>query len=417
MMELCGVMEKCKPMLATLADLLAPVSFSEFLEVFRARKRLHILASDPSRAEALFSWRDIDALLSKHVLDENVRLMRDGVLIPRQLYTSNDGKRLNARVFHDLLPQGVSIVVDEVQRAVPQINQLCAAIERVMGIRTNANAYLSFAKGGAFKPHWDLMDVLVVQVHGSKRWRVWGPEVPHPVERSDPAKLNVSAVPDQEMDLAPGDVLFIPRGEPHAAAVSAGSSVHLTIGLLSYTGIDFLDFLRKEAAKYSILRMDLPRHSPDEETRAHETALKCQLHQLIDATSMSEFLREGDLARSPIGQTSVSGTLPKMGDFLSLTLRRRVALPDSIPDGQPQAVMIGGEMRRLSATSIDALRWLFNHDLAAFRELYDELTSSHQHESIEGAIGELLRFGFLIVKPGGACAASSTAINSRGAQN
>ena len=112
-----------KPMLTTLADLLSPVSLSEFLEVFRARKRLHISASDPTRAEMLFSWRDIDTLLSGHVLDENVKIMRDGVRIPRQLYTSNEGKRLNVRAFHDLLPQGVSIVVDEVHRSIPQIER------------------------------------------------------------------------------------------------------------------------------------------------------------------------------------------------------------------------------------------------------------------------------------------------------
>ena len=53
-----------------------------------------------------------------------------------------------------------------------------------MGINTQVNAYLSFSKGGAFKPHWDIHDVLVVQVHGNKRWRIWNAEVPHPVEMS-----------------------------------------------------------------------------------------------------------------------------------------------------------------------------------------------------------------------------------------
>ena len=91
-------------MLATLADLLAPVSTTEFLEVFRARKRLHIAASDHTRAETLFSWRDIDTLLSEHALDEKVRIMRDGVQVPRQLYTSSEGKQLNVRAFHDPTP-------------------------------------------------------------------------------------------------------------------------------------------------------------------------------------------------------------------------------------------------------------------------------------------------------------------------
>ena len=225
-----------------------------------------------------------------------------------------------------------------------------------MRIHTQVNAYLSFSKGGAFKPHWDIHDVLVVQVHGNKRWRVWNAEVPHPVEMADRLNVNASVAPDQEVEMAPGDVLFIPRGEPHSAAVSTKHSVHLTIGLLSQTGINFLDHLRKEAAKDPILRMDLPRHSSDEQSRAHEAALKHRLHQLIDAASMSQFLREGDLSRSPALQTAVAGELPQMEDILRLTLRRRIPLPDVAPDGGAQPVTIGGEARRLSPASIDVLR-------------------------------------------------------------
>jgi hypothetical protein len=117
------------PMLATLSDLLAPVSLSEFLEGFRARRRLHISASDPTRAETLLS-QDINTLLSAHGLGENVGMWRDGVLVPRQFYTSNGGKQIKVRAFHDLLAQGVSIVVEKVDRSIPQISQLAAAIER-----------------------------------------------------------------------------------------------------------------------------------------------------------------------------------------------------------------------------------------------------------------------------------------------
>src|SRR6266516_4914541 len=92
-----GLSNERTPMLATLADLLAPVSTSEFLEVFRARKRLHIAASDPTRAQTLFSWREIDALLSERMLDQNVKIQRDGVRIPREMYTSDGGNKFNVR--------------------------------------------------------------------------------------------------------------------------------------------------------------------------------------------------------------------------------------------------------------------------------------------------------------------------------
>src|SRR5262249_24748891 len=247
-------------------------------------------------------------------------------------YTSNEGKRLNVRALHDLLPQGVSIIVDGVHRLIPNIRQLPIAVEREMRIRTQVNAYLSFSKGGAFKPHWDGHDVLVVQVHGNKRWRVWNRQAPHPVETTDPSNVNASVTPNLEVEMTPGDVLFIPRGEPHAAAVSTKHSVHLTLGLLTLTGINFLDHLRKEAAKDPILRMDLPRHSSEEQSDAHEAALKGRLRQLIDVASMSQFLREDDLARSPALQTAVAGELPDMEDILRLTLRRRIPLPDVAPD-------------------------------------------------------------------------------------
>jgi hypothetical protein len=386
-----------KPVLATLADLLAPVSISEFLEVFRARKRLHIAASDHTRAETLFSWRDIDTLLSGHALDENVRIMRDSVVVPRQFYTSNEGKRLDVRAFHDLLAQGVSVVVDYVERSIRQISQLSAAIEREMGAITYVNAYLSFFKGGAFKPHWDTMDVLVVQVHGNKHWRVWNTEVPFPLERAGRAKVNASIAPDQEIEMAPGDVLFIPRGEPHSATVSTKHSVHLSIGLQSATGVDFFDHLRKEAIKDPLLRMDLPRHSSDKQSGAHEVALKKRLHQLIDGADMSQFLQQTDLSRSPALQTAVAGELPQMEDFLRLTLRRRVPLPDVTPSGDAQSVTIGREARRLSPASIDVLRWLFDHDPATMCELQAELSPRYGQQPIEAAIGELLRLGFLIV--------------------
>jgi hypothetical protein len=384
-------------MLATLADLLAPVSISEFLDVFRTRKRLHIAASDPGRAESLFSWPDIETMLSEHALDESITLMRDGVIVPRHFYTSNEGNRLNVRALHDILSQGASIVVDGVNRLIPQIRHLAAAVEREMGILTQVNAYLSFSKGGAFKPHWDIHDILIVQIHGNKRWHVWKAEVPNPVEMADQSHVNGSVPPDQEIEMLPGDILFVPRGEPHSAAVSIKHSAHLTIGLVSQTGINFLDHLRKEAIKDPILRMDLPRHSSEEESRAHEIALKHQLHKLIDAASMSDFLREGDLSRKPVLQTAVSGVLPQMEDTLRLTLRRRIPLPDLAPDGGMQSLTIDGESRRLSPASIDVLRWLFDHDSATLRALHVGLTALHGQASVETAIRELLRHGFLVV--------------------
>ncbi len=389
-------------MLATLADLLAPVSLFDFLADFRERKRLHISASDPARAETLLSWQDIDAFLSAHGLSENVGVWRDSVLVPRQFYTSNEGKRLNVGAFHGLLAQGVSIVVDGVHLLIPQIGRLATAVEREMGVSTQVNAYLSFSKGGAFKPHWDVHDVLAVQVHGKKRWRFWKTGVPHPVKLADNVPIEATELPDQEIELAPGDVLFIPRGEPHAAAVSSACSVHLTIGLRSKTGLDFFNYVHELATQDPLLRMNLPRQVLAEQSDAHEAAIKRRLHQLIDAASMSQFLLEGDLSRSPAVQSWVSGALPQIDQVVRLTLRRRVPLPDPTSGDVPRSVTIGGEARRLSPTSIDVLRWLFDHDPASLRALHDGLAPRHGQEFNRGRspriIAAWLSYGDLSIR-------------------
>jgi ribosomal protein L16 Arg81 hydroxylase len=384
-------------MIKNLTDLLAPVSVENFLDSFRASRRLYIKATARKRAESLLSWQEIDTLLSVRAHDDKLRIMRDGVAVPKKFFTSQEGKRFNVRAFHDLVAQGVSIVVDRIDYSIPQIGRLTVAIERELGVDTWVNGYLSFSKGGAFKPHWDGHDVLVVQIHGKKQWRIWNAEMAHPLEKEDRTKVNASSPPDQEIEFGPGDVLFIPRGEPHSAAVSTEHSVHLTIGLSSLTGLDLLDQLRKEAADDPLLRANLPRHSSETEANIHEAAVKRHLHQLIDAASVSRFLQAYDLSRRHLLQTAVSGALPQMDDIMHLTLRRRIPLPDIAPDEPPQPVMIGGEVCRLAPASIGAMRWFFDHDPTTRRALDEALSSQYGQAAIEAALRELLRFGFLAV--------------------
>jgi hypothetical protein len=89
-----------------------------------------------------------------------------------------------------------------------------------------------------------------------------------------------------------------------------------------------------------------------------------------------------------------------MEDFLRLTLRRRVPLPNVAPDAGVQSVTIGGEARRLSPASIDTLRWLFDHDPATLQEVHAGLTPRHGKDATDAAIRELLRLGFLFVNRG-----------------
>src|SRR5262245_48698206 len=140
-------------MIGTLAELIAPISLHEFMESFRDRRRLYNRASDPTRAESLLPWPDIDRLVSVLANNDKLVIQRDAVGIPKQLYTSMKSGAFNPRAFHDLLNQGVSLLIKDVGNVVPQLGHLAVAIERDLGVMTWVNGYLSFRKGGAFRPH------------------------------------------------------------------------------------------------------------------------------------------------------------------------------------------------------------------------------------------------------------------------
>ncbi len=378
-------------MLSSLSDVVSPIAVSQFLQAFYEKRRLHIKATDPARGESLLPWSEIETMISMRSFDE-IQVMQGGMPLPPQLYTSPDMSD-----FHDILAQGASVVVRQIQHTIPQIQWLAAAIERELGCAVGVNAYLSFSRGGAFKPHWDRHDVLVVQVHGSKTWRTWEGSLKSPIESSTHAKVEISDAHSEELVLSPGDALYIPRGQPHAASVSAGASVHLTFGLDSLTGVDVLRQLNHAAGQDEFLRADLPLQAAEAQLRDYEAELKARLHRLVDALDVTEFLKEDDASRPPVRHASLASA-EEPSDILRLTLRRRVRLPPHGSRGEPQPVTIGGVEYSLSPASIDILRELFSNDRQSRSGLCATLSPLHTGDAVLAGLRELLRLGFLMTE-------------------
>ena len=376
-------------MLCSLADVVSPLPVSDFLRAFQDKTRLHIRTADPTRAESLLPWRDIETLISMRGFDE-LEAMQNGMPIPPQLYQAE----ADMGAFHDILAQGASIVAREIHLKIPQIRWLATAIERQMAFPVGVNAYFSFSKGGAFKPHWDRHDVLVVQVHGRKTWKVWNPRFTNPIERSREAKYDFTEAPSEELELSPGDVLYLPRGVPHAAAVSGGESVHLTIGLDCLNGVDLLQQLNHAAGQDDFLRTDLPPQGADAQLIDYEAELKRRLHRLVDTLDISRFLKEHDANRGPLRGLSLAPA-EELGDVLRLTLRRRVPLPESSSE-EAQPVTINGATYALSPACVDILRQLFANDGQARHALIEALSSRHESATVTAGLRELSRLGFLM---------------------
>ncbi len=138
---------------------------------------------------------------------------------------------------------GRTLLLTELQQRSAPVARLCRALEQellALGVplvqRLGANAYLTPTRARGFELHYDDHCVLVLQLAGRKRWRIHAPTTELPVARCEGALPEASVgAPILEPELAPGDVLYVPRGFPHAAHTTDGSSLHVTLSLHTLT--------------------------------------------------------------------------------------------------------------------------------------------------------------------------------------
>lgn len=199
--------------------------------------------------------------------------------------------------------------------------------------------------------------MLVLQLHGSKRWFFHGQ--PH----LDPVKsLPEFAVPpglpaERELLLTPGDILFLPRGEVHHAEGTGEATLHLSIGLKHAKGADLLRWMVDQAAAEDVLREDFIASAPIDVRAGQAERLAALLRDLADRLDLEALLCDGDQRRDPMQPLNL-GLSQAPGDtvWVQPALRRRVRVP---PDGPFKA---GGFTIALDAAERATLQWLLDRD-------------------------------------------------------
>ena len=382
-------------MIFDLPSLLHPVDEATFLQHFIAKRRLYVRTSERGRAAGLLPWATVNHLIECDVLPpDRLRVIRANIDVATLMYRRRDEhKHLRAGALQQLLAQGASVIINDVSDLVPAIGGLSDNIERRLGHRVGVNAYLSFGRGSAFKAHFDYHDVLVLQVHGRKRWRSHGTPFPSPVEQLEPEPGKEAPIEIAwEEVLEPGDLLYLPRGEVHEAAVEGPNSVHLTIGIHIRHGVHLFEWLRKRAALDPEIRKDLTRAAGTEALRLHEATLKERLHAIVDAASVEEFLSAEDAERRPRVRLNIGiEDMPADDDVVEPAPRRTIALPADVES--ETAIIVGGERYRLSPAALRVLRLLLLRNRLTFREIKTELSAELNAEAVRVAIHELARQG------------------------
>ncbi|KAL7440856.1 hypothetical protein ACHAXH_004326 [Discostella pseudostelligera] len=205
------------------------------------------------------------------------------------------------------------------------IHALLSLLESEFGCQVGSNAYLTPLISQGFAPHYDDVDVFILQLEGFKRWRVYAPfskreTLPRESSR-DYTESEVEEMGNGElMDvvLGPGDLLYIPRGWIHQAetvrapsnhktkvnGIADDHSLHLTVSAMqNWCWADYLDILMPDALESAAasdksisLRDGLPRnflgymgtmHQLDDDDNDEGSSIPEGLKQAMDAQAKS----------------------------------------------------------------------------------------------------------------------------------
>jgi ribosomal protein L16 Arg81 hydroxylase len=232
-----------------LPKLLAPWSEETFFHAHWEKQPLHLSRGAANYYGGLFSSADVDAVIAfTRPKFGDAGAFRPGV--PRQKSfvqgwladrpiedgTISPGIDDLQRVY----AQGRTVVIMTMQQRWPAIAALCRNLERFFHCPVHANLYLTPAGAQGFDVHFDTHEVFILQLEGHKTWRLYGAARTLPLvgERFSVPREHLG--PAREIRLAPGDLLYLPRGHAHEAFTAQEASMHLTVGVNVYRWADLL---------------------------------------------------------------------------------------------------------------------------------------------------------------------------------
>ena len=280
-------------MIPSLEALLSPHDPALLRAAVRDRRRVHIRTGNSQLFQSLLPWSVFNGLLgSDRLLDDRTRMVRRGRDLPREMW-SYVGPDLKRVVLPDQLQrfchEGLSIALSQVQQSVPAVAALIAMLEQALPARIQTNLYASFGRASAFRAHHDPHDVLVLHLHGRKRWVCYGHRADADAGTPMIAEEHLPPVQWEEV-LEPGDVLYIPRGDVHRASVEGEASLHLTNSLLWPRGSDLLKWLAGNGMDGVDFDADIPIYGSAGDMAQYERDLRTLFQRLADTIDLGAFL-------------------------------------------------------------------------------------------------------------------------------
>jgi hypothetical protein len=290
---------------STLEELVAPLAEAEFLSLLRERKLTLVRGADAGRYTKLMSWDTLRRMIERGEHPRSLAefsLTRESVVVPPDRWLTKNvadgGNKIDIARVEAYLAQGFSLVVTRIEAHAPHLTMLCDEIRTRLFEQIKVGVVVTTGKAGAFTLHYDPEDLIILQVEGRKRWKIYGPAVSNPVIGMPPQAPPPEDAPIFDEILEPGDFLFVPSGNWHRCENGPGRSLHLGFFLQPPTGWHFIKALNSQLIADEMFRMPLSRLGGASELATMEADFKLRAIETINQLDLSEFFADWIKARS-----------------------------------------------------------------------------------------------------------------------
>lgn len=375
--------------------IVSPLLPEQFFQEVWDQRPVHIPGT-PDKFADLFSWDEFNRLLNMSKLwsDRTMKVVLDGKNVDLAEHGRASQTREGYRVMvpnHgeilSLLRMGATVILDLVESLSPGVAAIAASLQNATGGVSVCNAYCSWHAHQGFVAHFDTTDVFAVHIEGSKRWRIYEGRMDNPIggEGGGPVEEgNTGAMGHvtEEVEMNPGDVLYLPRGQYHEALASSDASLHLSFGIGQPTGLDVVSRLLGSLPDESLFRKSLPHFDRPQAHREHLRAIADRLHAILSAPALSDQIRDWQRERA-LDERYGRFALPSREAPVQYRVRS-LGVRTGESGGVPVVRFPGGELR-LSPGQGAAAAWILERDYVDEAELIRRFS-----EEDRALLGDLL---------------------------
>jgi hypothetical protein len=277
-----------------LERLLAPVALDAFFTRYWEREVLYLKRENAHYYDDLLTLRDLERVVAAGGLRyPALQLSSGGTFLPPEAFCKDvrSGEIVFSGVpdldrLQSAYQSGATLSLPGFHRAWRPLAELAGEVESYFNHGVHTNIYLTPRRSQGFDPHYDTHEVFVLQISGRKHWKIFDSlvELPHQSQPFHPSMYKPST-PVLELDLEPGDLLYVPRGVVHTTQTLDEASAHVTLGISLYTYIEILTVWLQGLRNHPAARTGLPPGFLNR--REGKSALARDFAELVSALSRS----------------------------------------------------------------------------------------------------------------------------------